>query len=665
MNTLISQIKKIKDLPYGNSFKVLLLAIFIYFCRIYFCKGVDVFIITPFSIDNIRQSTDLDILAGLILALLAFHVTNLVLFKKQRPTLNSILNVLFLVLCYCLVVKYSKVFSFESIGNSSVVTYVDVVFIAFLIFITKFEHYAIKKTFSSINGFIEDDFDSTKNNDFLGRKKYALQISLKILDTQPLNKAFVIAINSPWGYGKSGFLSIIEKFFEKKEFSEFDKDIRVDSTDYTIKQSKQFYHQHTRTIVVKYNPWKNFDDKKTIKNFFEELSSSINKYDSLLSKNVTNYGSYLSKLDDSVFRKIVELTINLFQNDQTLRRLFDEINRSILRIDRKIIIFVDDMDRLTGDELIDILKLIRNTANFKNTFFVVAYDHNYVLNTIEKRKLISNKEEYLQKIVQLEVTLPVFNRNILLAFLDEEIKRYPSLNFYFKDIKIAIDEVSAITYEVNPNLVLDITSFNSENKDHSLIFKVFLNVRDVVRFVNSFKLSFESIGQIGDVFEIILLEFLKIKYLSVYHLIGDKKFLIPQEGVYKFASEEFDLVFSDAERCNSLNIKINDTEIIKRILESIFNSKRIIKFRSIRYPRYFDIYFNHPVLSIISLETIENALQTYDIDIVSKVIDKSKTENTLDDLRNFLESQTDFSNKDDFEIILKALFYLANYDNRD
>ncbi|MBK9318882.1 MAG: hypothetical protein IPM91_08740 [Bacteroidetes bacterium] len=38
---------------------------------------------------------------------------------------------------------------------------------------------------------------------------------------------------------------------------------------------------------------------------------------------------------------------------------------------RKIIVFIDDLDRLTGDELVDVLKLIRNTANFRTLFLLL------------------------------------------------------------------------------------------------------------------------------------------------------------------------------------------------------------------------------------------------------------------------------------------------------
>ncbi len=660
-----------KALPFGNSFKVLGIVTFIYFCRYYFYKGVDAFIITPFKINEVEQSANLDILAVLILIILFGYLLFLILYKRQRPSLNSALNITYLIAFYCLVIRNSSVFSFESIGNYSL-TYVDIVFISFLFFIAKFKYYGKTRKFESVNGFIEDDFHPEMKTDFLGRKKYALQIGLKILDTQPLNKAFVIAINSPWGFGKSGFLLLIEDFLKRKDFLKFDEEIKLLPNIYRDTQIDDLFLNHKQTIIVKYNPWKNFDDKKTVQDFFDELASSINQYDYQLSKKMKKYGSYLYKLDDSVFKKIVEVTIDSFQSEPTLTHLFDDINSSISRIKKKLIVFVDDMDRLTGDELLDILKLIRNTANFKNTFFIVAYDHNYVLNTIEKRNLISNKEEYLQKIVQLEVTLPIFQKNILLQYLDEEIKKYDVLNSYSQEIKYAITEVSGITLlkenqpvvgQFNSNELLDYL-FRSAKNDDSLIFKVFLNVRDVVRFVNSFKLSFESIGRIGDLYEIVLLEFLKIKFLSIYQLVANKIFLKIENQKYEFDSNQFDEFWRSDSTNQLLNIRTSDIWIIRKILEVLFSPKRETKFRSVKFPRYFDIYFTFQAPKIISLEKIEAALK-FGIDEVIKIVDEANANDTLDDFRSFLESQTNFSSKDDFEIILKTLFYIAKYDNRN
>ncbi|MBK6827241.1 MAG: hypothetical protein IPG86_10310 [Chitinophagaceae bacterium] len=295
-----------------------------------------------------------------------------------------------------------------------------------------------------------------------------------------------------------------------------------------------------------------------------------------------------------------------------------------------------------------------------------------MLNTIEKKNLISSKEEYLEKIVQLEITLPTFQKNILIQFLEEQIKEYKPLAYGFDKIQLAINEILAINVLISPKPGASQTNpadlsdffFRSERTDDSLLFKVFQNIRDVVRFVNSFKVSFESIGKFADIYEIVLLEILKVKYLSIYQLISQKRFLTVVDEKYDFDFDDYD-DFITYETAKAINVKLSDKEVIRVILDSIFNSKRKIYFRSIKYPRYFDIYFTYQAPKLIQLEKIESALKAQDIDQIIEVIDESVNQETFDDLRNFLDSQVEFTSKSEFEIILKSLFYISKYDPVD
>lgn len=662
----------LKDFSLRNLLFVLSLVTIIFLIRKYVYLGINKFILVPFGIDNIKSDVNLDLLSLFIAIGSLIWFVYLFVWRKLFPCINSVINIILVSVCYFLVIRLSNVFYLVPIQALPTVKYLDVLFCCFLLIIIKFKYYNYSNKSESIYGFIEDNFNPELNKDILGRQNYAHKIGLKILGTKSLNKAFVIAINSPWGFGKSGFLLLLEQFFKETKNVEFAKNAIRASDLYDATEIKQLTLRINNTIIVRYNPWKNFDDKKIVQDFFDELSNSIGKYDSQLSKKVKKYGRYLNKLDDSVFSKVVELAIDSLSGEHTLTKLFDEINNSIDRIQKKIIVFVDDLDRLTGDELIDILKLIRNTANFRNTFFVVAYDHNYVLNTIGKKKLISSKEEYLHKIVQLEITLPTFQRNILIQFLEEQIKEYKLLTFGFDKIQLVINEILAINVltvpkpgssQTKPTDLSDFF-FRSESTDDNLLFRVFQNIRDVVRFVNSFKVSFESIGEFADNYEIVLLEILKIKYLSIYQLVSNKKFLNVNDQKYEFNYDEFDEFLTEI-NAKAINIKPSEKDVIRAILDSLFNSKRKTYFRSVKYPKYFDIYFTYQVPKLIQLEKIETALNAQDIDLIIEVIDESVKAETFDDLRNFIDSQSEFTSKNEFEIILKSLFYISKYDPVD
>ena len=64
----------------------------------------------------------------------------------------------------------------------------------------------------------------------------------------------------------------------------------------------------------------------------------------------------------------------------------------------------------------------------------------------------------------------------------------------------------------------------------------------------------------------------------------------------------------------------------------------------------------------MQLEKVESALKAHDIDLMIEVIDESVKAETLEDLRNFMDSQSEFTSKNEFEIVLKSLFYISKYD---
>jgi hypothetical protein len=669
VNKLKRHFLYLREFSFRNFLTVFSIVVTIYFLRKFIYLGINKYIICPFGIDQIKKDINLDLFSIFLFLGCLTWLIYLLVWRRLFPSINSCINIILVTICYLLVIRYSGVYNFQSIQTFQSIKYLDILFFCFLLILSKFKYYNAGDKGESIYGFIEDNFNPEFNNDILSRQNYAHKIGLKILGTNSLNKAFVIAINSPWGFGKSGFLSLLEQFFKVGNRTDFITNAVRSSDLIDANEINRLFLRRNNTIIVRYNPWKNFDDKKIVQDFFDELSSSISKYDSHLSKKVKKYGRDLTKLDDTVFSKLVSIAVDSIASEGTLTELFDEINNSIDRIQKKIIVFIDDLDRLTGDELIDILKLIRNTANFRNTFFIVAYDHNYVLNTIEKKNLISSKEEYLQKIVQLEITLPIFQKNILIQFLEEQITEYKPLAYGFDKIQLAINEILAINVLVTPkpgtsqNNSTDLSDFffRSERTDDSLLFRVFQNIRDVVRFVNSLKVSFESIGEFADIYEIVLLEILKVKHLSIYQLISNKRFLHVVDEKYEFDFDNYDGFITD-EVAKTINIKLSEKEVIRVILDSIFNSKRKIYFRSIKYPPYFDIYFTYQAPKLIQLEKIESALEAQEIDQIIDVIDESVKQETFDDLRNFLDSQDEFTSKNEFEITLKSLFYISKYD---
>ena len=106
--------------------------------------------------------------------------------------------------------------------------------------------------------------------------------------------------------------------------------------------------------------------------------------------------------------------------ETTIERLREKIDEGLVGCKKKIVILIDDVDRLEYNELFELLRLIRISANFRNVIFVVAYDKTYIAQLLEDHQ-IPNGEEYLKKIINLEITLPAYEYNLLIRMLHRHL----------------------------------------------------------------------------------------------------------------------------------------------------------------------------------------------------------------------------------------------------
>ena len=208
------------------------------------------------------------------------------------------------------------------------------------------------------------------------------------------HESLAIGITGSWGSGKTTFLNNMKK---------------------------QMSHDYR---VVSFNPWTCTNKEQIISRFFAQLSEKLVGEDNSLQNAIERYRDLV--LDADIHPSITFLA-KIFpasKKEDNIEALRDQIEEAISAEGIKpLAVFIDDLDRLEGDELFEVLRLIRITANFRNVVFVVAYDRAYVCTVLDETKNIKRADEYLHKIFHLEVSLPKFENETLLDIFVEEVKR--------------------------------------------------------------------------------------------------------------------------------------------------------------------------------------------------------------------------------------------------
>ena len=232
-----------------------------------------------------------------------------------------------------------------------------------------------------------------------GWASYIDQLIKLMPEARLQQESLAIGIAGHWGSGKTSFLQQMQ-----------------------AQMNKEGYRN------VCFNPWTCTDKAQIITQFFALLQEQVLADDDHFYDDLEQYRDLVLNMDiHPVLTNLAKL-LPLRKDVATIASLRGRIERALVaESDKPFAIFIDDLDRLEGDELFEVLRLIRVTANFRHVVFVVAYDRDYVCHVLNESKNINRAEEYLQKIFHLEVTLPKFEEETLLDVFIEETARIAAL----------------------------------------------------------------------------------------------------------------------------------------------------------------------------------------------------------------------------------------------
>lgn len=313
---------------------------------------------------------------------------------------------------------------------------------------------------------------STSSKDLFGRTVFAIRMAKKIqskLDNSYLG-SLAIGITGNWGSGKTSFLNLIKSSIDERG-----------------------------RIIMDFNPWRSSTPAKIITDFFDQLTSELIKYDPKLSREMSAYAEKLTEIEDGWVAESVKAGADFVFGGNIDGVNYDEINNSLAGIEKQIIIFIDDLDRLENREIMEVLKVIRNTASFVNLVYVVAYDRAYVIEGLGK--LNSHRcEQYLEKIFQYEFALPEVApyviRNTLRLMLKESFKGRGKDGFIDASV--------------------DYTNTSSVNFTDRMV----TTPRAVIRLTNA--IDFEIYDVIREVsfIDFYLVQLMKLAYFKVYQILA-------------------------------------------------------------------------------------------------------------------------------------------------
>lgn len=408
------------------------------------------------------------------------------------------------------------------------------------------------------------------------RAQYADEFMLKFQAIENDTDSYSVVFYGNWGSGKTVFLRYIETKLREK-------------------------HQE----VIWFNPWKCQSIQQINIDFFNLLTGVLKQYDSSLAKPILKYSDLLDSVEAP---KIVEYIINLFSSQEdSMSELKDHIIESLSEIKVPIYILIDDLDRMDADEILAVIGLLRNTANFPYLKYVVGCDRDYLLERLKEKNI---EQDYLQKIFMAEFYLP-------------EI--YAVAPYYEECRK----DIEKMTQDVFVHNFFEVLYGNKP----SIINQVLGNVRQAKRFARELVLDWEFAkkNSTGRQLEILFEEYFWLELLK-YHNQSD------YDRLQNTPSDFFDTRKSPRYKVPMYVLKKKFQEdglkdkIETKILEIIFpyDNFRFISSRSVAMVENYVKYFSFgKALNHISQSEFVDLLNRNNPGVVEKKIKEFTSEELL------------------------------------
>ena len=247
---------------------------------------------------------------------------------------------------------------------------------------------------------------SSKSDDLFDRASWAAQLANVISNINTPN-AFTVGITGSWGSGKTSMLNMVVEELQDREYT-----------------------------TVRFSPWLFSSEEKILRELFEQLIETLtpsgNKSGSRIVDLLTNYQELLAEgiaaatnlvavtatnpaiaalanvakpIEKHVIKKLLRRISATNNKMSSVEQLRSNIAKEMEKLDKNIVIVIDDIDRLDSNEIRLIFKLVNLTLSFPHIVFVLAYDEGVVCAALRDVQGISG-ERYLEKIIQLPITLP-------------------------------------------------------------------------------------------------------------------------------------------------------------------------------------------------------------------------------------------------------------------
>ena len=338
----------------------------------------------------------------------------------------------------------------------------------------------------------------------------------------------VVGLYGKWGSGKTSVLNMakeeINNIIEKNENEVISNSHEKSSISKSFKEflSKllQFMHKHNKNNkieIIEFSPWNYSDKNNLISLFFQSLKHKLcGKNSSSIGKNIKKalkkYIYAIRALEivptvGPVLAPVLKTIAKVLQSPD-LNEAKRKLSKQLRKYDGKIIVFIDDIDRLTAPQIRDIFQLVKQVGDLPKIIYVLAMDREIVCNALSKFHNIDGNE-YLEKIVQVAFEIPELNKSKLCAIFHEKLRN--------------------VVDALPDHVIIDENYL--EKVFENCVSPYITNLRDVIRLINTFQFRYGVLYRYVSFEDMLCITALEVFDPQLYKWICNNKGAIYAHGI--------------------------------------------------------------------------------------------------------------------------------------
>ena len=380
-----------------------------------------------------------------------------------------------------------------------------------------------------------------QEEDLLGRATFSNQLGKGIYEYNG-KSGLVIGVFGEWGTGKTSVVNMAEN--EIKRLSERDEN---------------------KPLIVRFSPW-NYTDKNNLislffqdlkiklynqsgKSYYEKIADALEEYSEAV--DLLNYVPLMGSGIVSTIKTILKIITKKISKKSTLNETRKALEKVLTEVDKKIIVVIDDIDRLTNVQIRDIFQLVKQVADFPNVIYLLVMDRTVVQRALAEVHNLEEGNEYLEKIIQVPIELPELSRHKLDGIL--------------------LNQLNKIIANTSSEIKIDENYWTRVFND--CISPYISTLRDINRVVNTFQFRYSLLYQ----------------EVSFEDMIAISTIEVLEPKLYKWIATNKEVVCDGMKRLiNSINNKQDYKKLYSEEFEKIgINPEKAINFLSTMFPMFY------------------------------------------------------------------------------